>query len=92
MIIYLIFGQRKEQYLGQYAPEVLDAIDEYGYDENAGEWLDGKLKVYRDTDEFEKVEIISVLVPTGAIMERLRPNTSPIVGNVLKPTKLSGLL
>lgn len=36
MRIYVLFGQRKEQYDGQHAPEALDVIDEYSVDSNAG--------------------------------------------------------
>lgn len=41
-----LFGQRKERYLGQYAPELLAAIDEIGNDDNP---------LYLDTEE-EKCE------------------------------------
>jgi len=86
MQIHLIIAQRKESYKGQYAPEVLDAIDEYGNDENAGEWLAKKLDEYRNPDransEFEAVEVVTVEVSTKAILERLRP-TGVIAAEVL---------
>jgi len=34
MILHCLFIQRKEQYEGQYAPELMSAIDEYTWDEN----------------------------------------------------------
>jgi hypothetical protein len=86
MKIYLIVAQRKEHYEGEYAPEVLDAIDEYGNDENAGVWITSKVNEYRNPDradsEFEAVEVIAVEVSTKAIMERLRP-TGVIPAKVL---------
>ena len=88
MIIYLIVGQRKEHYLGEYAPEVLEAIDEYGNDENAGEWLETKLAEYRQTNEFEKVEIINISVPMKSIMAILRPQTQSIPAEIVTETTL----
>jgi len=86
MKIHLIIAQRKERYEGEYAPEVLNAIDEYGHDENGGEWLAKKLEEYRNPDransEFEAVEIVTVEVSMKAIMERLRP-TGTIVAKVM---------
>lgn len=38
MILYVLFGQRKESYEGQYAPEVLACWDEFSADENPGGW------------------------------------------------------
>jgi len=77
MKIHLIVGQRKERYEGEYAPEVLEAIDEYGDEANEGQWILRKLDEYRKPDRanslFEAVEVITVDVSTKAIMERLRP-------------------
>ena len=74
MKIHLIIAQRKERYAGEYAPEVLDAREEY---DNAGEWIVEKLDGYRHPDransDFEAVEAMTIKVPTVAIMERLRP-------------------
>ena len=83
MKIHLIIGQRKERYLGEYAPEVLDAMDEYGNDENSGEWIDGKMKEHKADESFEAVEVVTVEVPISKIMERLRPNNKPIATTVV---------
>jgi hypothetical protein len=75
MMIHMIVAQRKEKYAGEYAPEVLDAIDEFGNDENAGEWLEEKLKDHRTDEAFEAVEIVTLEVSMKDIMARLRPNS-----------------
>lgn len=82
MKIFIIFGQRKERYAGEYAPEALDVIDEYGNDENAGEWLVRKVAEHRATQEFESVEAITIEVSSKDIMSRLRPDTKPLLGKV----------
>lgn len=84
MTIYVIIGQRKERYPGEYAPEVLDAIDEFGNDENAGEWIIERLRFWRSSDEFEAVESIPVHVDSKTIMERLRPNLLILKGEIVK--------
>jgi hypothetical protein len=83
MLIHLIIGQRKEAYTGQYAPEVLDAADEFCNDENPEGWCDARLAEYRGTGEFEAVEAITVSVATSAILERLRPRPAVIEAKVV---------
>jgi hypothetical protein len=83
MKIHLLVGQRKESYAGEFAPEVLEAIDEFGNCENAGEWLQGKMKEYRVDASFEALVIVTLEVPTLKILERLRPNNEPIVAEVV---------
>lgn len=53
MTIIAIFGQRIERYKGQYAPELLEAVDECTNDDN-GSFLDQKQSEYqkRVGDEF----------------------------------------
>lgn len=73
MDLYVIFGQRREGYPGEFAVEALDLMDEYGYDDNA-EWLTDKVKEYRLSNEFIAVEIVRVrLGPTAEklIQDRL---------------------
>jgi hypothetical protein len=78
MRIYLIVGQRKERYLGEYLPEVLDVIDEFGNDEDPYAWIEDRIRELRYPDraqsEFEAVASIAIEVPQSAIMKRLRPS------------------
>lgn len=64
MKLYIIFGQRIERYPGQYAPEALEVMDEYGMEEN-GEWLQKKLEEHRKNADFVKVDIFCVELPRG---------------------------
>jgi hypothetical protein len=56
MKIYMIWGQRIESYKGQYAPELLAAVDEYGNDENP-DFLIRQEKIARKTNEFSSVVV-----------------------------------
>jgi len=70
--IIAIIAQRKEKYDGEYAPETLDAYDEFGFDDNP-EWLEKQLEEYNKCGEFESVKAVRVTVPFDKIMEILRP-------------------
>lgn len=81
MQIHLIVGQRKERYAGEFAPEVLDACDEFTLDENPDLLLKLLCK-HREDESFEAVEAVAIEVSTQAIMSRLRPVHSPIQAEV----------
>jgi len=70
MHVYIIFGQRNEDYPEQYAPEALDCMDEFAYDAN-GTWLHAKLRAHEETKEFVGLKIMRVKLPQGAIREAL---------------------
>lgn len=59
MNVYILFGQRICDYPGQYAPEALELMDEFAYDENA-EWLHKKLEAAEKTKEFSALRIIEI--------------------------------
>jgi hypothetical protein len=71
-VINVVVGQRKVTYPGEYAPEVLEAMDEYGCDENP-EWLEAQAKKHRDSDEFSAVAIIALEVNRADIEKALTP-------------------
>lgn len=79
MKIYVVFGQRKCRYLGEYAPEALDVMDEFGMDENP-EYLENKKREYILSNEFDAVSIIPIEVSRKEIEQRLGVNQSPIEG------------
>jgi len=83
MTIFVIIAQRKEKYEGEYQPEVLDAIDEYGNDENGEAWANEKAEEYRKTNEFENVQVVQVFVPTSQIMLILRPPNN-VTGKIIQ--------
>ncbi len=81
MKIHVLMGQRIESYPGQYAPEAIACMDEYGHSDNP-EWLDGKKAEADATGEFERTEIVTLEVPLDAIMRLLRP-TQQIIAAVV---------
>lgn len=64
MNLYIIFGQRIERYPGEYAPEALEVMDEYGMEEN-GQWLEEKLEEHRKNTDFLGVSIFCIELPKG---------------------------
>jgi len=68
MSVYILFGQRICDYPGQYAPEALEVMDEFAYDEN-GVWLHDKLEAAEKTKEFEALRIVNIGLGD---MEKLR--------------------
>lgn len=70
--LYVILGQRKEHYPGEYAPEALDVADEYTMGENP-EWLLERLQDHRKVSGWEAVEVVRIAVPLDPIMQVLRP-------------------
>lgn len=81
MKIYVLFAQRKCRYDGEYAPEALEVIDEFGMDENP-EFLRIKQEEYKNTNEFDSVVIIPINVLDADIDARLGLNQPPVIGRV----------
>lgn len=83
MKLFVLFGQRKESYPGEYAPEALACIDECGMDENPA-YIEGEHKKHRDSDEFEAIAVITLKVNGAKIMEILRPQQmEPLEGEIV---------
>lgn len=80
MIIKVIFGQRKEEYLGQYTLEAFECISEYDHDDNP-DWLLNKLKDYQLDPSLVNVKIIDVDVD-GDKIYNLLAKTPLIKGDV----------
>lgn len=66
MNLYVIFAQRHEDYPGQHAPEALEVMDEFGYEENP-EWLHEKLAEHQKNNELDSVAIFQVHLKWDAI-------------------------
>lgn len=81
MKIYVLMGQRKERYPGEYAPEALECIHEYGHDDNP-EYLAKAKALYDAEGEFENTAIIPLELSDAHIMKRLRPEATPIPAKV----------
>lgn len=82
MKIHVLFAQRKGTYEGEYAPEVLDAMDEYSFEENA-QHLEEKLDESVNGGEFESVKIIEIDVCGKSISNILTPKQNSICGKVV---------
>lgn len=72
MKLHVLYAQRKEHYLGEYAPEVLAAIDENGQSENP-EYMSAEKNKAIASGEFESVVVVTLEVNGAKIMEMLRP-------------------
>jgi len=68
MNIECLFVQRKERYEGQYSPELIAAIDEYGNDDNPDYLNDKEEKVRKDMD-ISFYKRITISVPIKYLMK-----------------------
>lgn len=64
MKIYVLFGQRKEDYPEQCAPEALEVMDEFSYNEN-GEWLHEKQQEHEKNPDLVALRIVEVDLGSG---------------------------
>ena len=83
MTIFVLFGQRKEDYPEQYAPEALDVISEYGQEENP-DYLEGKLAEYTATKEFIGLRICEVSIGSQNNIRDLLIGYPEIEGKIVK--------
>jgi len=90
MRIYAIFGQRNCTYEDEYAPELLEAWDEYAIDENEQGWdekLDKWFSMQGPSKEFSKIEVFHIEVDEEMIYRVLR--TSPELGALIQKAPAS---
>lgn len=81
MELVVVMAQRKERYVGQYAPEALAVMTACSNDENPA-YLQEVLKENRDSEEFNAVELIRLEVDDDALMAALFPQRKPIKATV----------
>lgn len=72
MKLYILFGQRKEAYTGQFGIEALHCASEYDMDENPAYLEDQKRELLLSQD-FEALEIVTLEVSEAEIEAILRP-------------------
>ena len=84
MVIKTVWAQRTESYEGQYAPELLGAIDEYGNDDNP-DYISG---IYKEaieqvaSGELYKAVCIDILIDRSEIDNILMtPTIKGEIGN-----------
>lgn len=76
--VYLLIGQRKEAYEGQYAPETLEVADWHTFEDGNPEWLWDKKKEYEDTKEFVSLKIFKVDIGSQNYIRNLLLNVKKI--------------
>jgi hypothetical protein len=81
MKLYVLFGQRHCRYEGEYAPEALAVIDEYG-DEDNPEYMQEQLATNQASKDFAFLRVIALDVNGAKITELLSPET-PVVPAVV---------
>ena len=82
MLLYVLMGQRKCRYDGQYAPEALEVIDENGNDENPDFLVESRAK-YEDSKEFDSLAVIRVQVSSAAVHAILTPKSPILEGHIV---------
>lgn len=81
MIIHVLFGQRKCSYPGEYAPEVLEAVDENTQDENP-EYMKKKVDEHQSSKDFTALRVLQIVVDSDEIDRLLNPPSGPVHGTV----------
>ena len=83
MTIYCIFAQRIESYEGQYAPELIKAMYEYGNDDNP-DFLNDAEKKAIDSREFTIIKRLGIEIPEKHFVSAFNPRLDPILGRIKK--------
>ena len=78
-----MIGQRKCDYPGQYAPELLDAVDELTLEGNP-EYLRNAMEKHRGDPSLESVVILVAVVPDTSVDQALCP-PAIVVDAVVEP-------
>lgn len=76
MNLIVLFGQRKCEYDGEYAPETLEIVCDAVMDTNP-DWIHDKKAEYIETGEFDAVELVEIFLgedATKKIYDRLTKN------------------
>ena len=82
MKLFVLFGQRKCAYPGQYAMEALACIDENGESENP-DYLEGEHAKYEQSGEFDRLSIVPLTVSEQDVRRVLYPEQQEIVAAVV---------
>ena len=82
MTIKCLFAQRIERYPGQFAPELLAAIDEYGNEDNPDYLTDEETKA-KNSKDFTIIKRISVSVSDEDFQKVFCPEEKPIQGTIV---------
>ena len=72
MKLHVLFAQRKERYPGEYAPEALTCITEYGQDENP-DYLACEQENAEASDEFTSTAVVTLEFSDEELERLLNP-------------------
>lgn len=77
MDLYVLMGQRKERYEGEYGMEALAIASEADMDSNP-EYMGEQMQEYRGSGEFDALAIVTLKVSGEAVRAILYPNAEPV--------------
>lgn len=83
MKLYVLFGQRKCSYPGEYALEALSCMDENGQSDNP-DYLEGEHAKYEQSGEFDRLSIVELSVSENDIRRVLYPEQQAISAAVVQ--------
>lgn len=72
MKIHALFGQRKCRYDGEYAPELLEACDQYTMEETP-EWMEEKRTEHAKDSDIKELRMILIEISDVVIDRAFRP-------------------
>lgn len=81
MKLFVLYGQRKCQYPGQYAPEALACMDENAHSDNP-DYLNDAKESNAATGEFDALAIVSFTYDAAELDRRLHPVTTSITSKM----------
>jgi hypothetical protein len=84
MDLFVLVGQRKEAYAGQYSREALAVIDEIGDSENP-DYMRDELKKQTDSGEFDALAVLHLSVDDLAVDAVLYPAARVLPATVIPP-------
>lgn len=76
-LAWLLIAQRTCRYEGEYAPEILAAVDEYLYDENPA-WMHARIAEHRDSSDFDSVAVLPIALDPKIIDRYLNARPSMV--------------
>lgn len=82
MKLYILFAQHHENYEGEHAPEAVEVMDEYSYEENA-EWLYAKKEEYDVQSHIRSTVIVAMEVNQDEIRKRLLPKFPEVTAKLV---------
>lgn len=83
MKLFVLYGQRKCSYAGEYAPEALACIDENGESDNPDYLVEQKAK-YEASEEFDSLAVIEMDFDGQVVEDALTPKPAKVQAKVKK--------